>query len=350
MTFMAESVAAANGLRGRKFDIGFIVSGPILTAIALGAFRLGTATTVLLMFFSSWLITKHHVGATFTKLLLDGNALRAGRSFWTLVLATLFVLLYLADRQCGWLLGTAYFFMSIFHYTRQNLGFGQLFYRGGGAGKLPLLDRGLFYLVPVAAIAYRIAHWDPARTFNRMPLLLPPVFPALAWSLMTACGLCVILWMVSQVDLMRRERWNARYAAFAFSHFALFAVCFVWQEPVEHGWFALSLSHGIQYILFVWAHNRRQAEGAGFADAPVLAVLSRRGRLLQYFAVTFAASLVLYVSLSFLGLATRDTPGVATAAVMAVNFFHYGVDAFIWRKARGKSMIVEKLVDSRPAA
>ena len=318
-------------LRNPAFD-AFFIGGLALLAITVGV-TIGARPDLFLLIFLAdlWLLGYHHVVSTFTRVCFDRKSFAEHRGLVLhLPLAVVAGVLFVYFTLGAWALMTVYLYWQWWHYTRQSSGISKAYAaksrdRSAGDRRLGLIA---FWSVPVAGIL-AVSARAPAE-FLWVPLRTLPVPTWVATTAVALAASAVLLWLIEQFRLWRRDRIARPYFFYMLSHFAIYGIAYVWFTDLNYGWVVINIWHNTQYIAFVWMfNNRRFAAG-----------VDPRHRFLSTISQTRSAWLYLLVcitiSTAFYTVAVRTAEWLALMPYMivfyqAVNIHHYLVDARIWK-------------------
>lgn len=320
--------APAGWLRGREFDLVFIL-GIATLAGAVGA--LAAANQQLFVVFllgDLWLLGYHHVVATFTRLCFD----RASRREYRFILFVLPALVAagVAAAAFGigaWTLPTVYFYWQWFHYTRQSWGVSQAYRRkaGGIPDEDPIATKLVVYLVPLFGVLYRSA--QAPGTFLGLELRMLPV-PHLLADVAGVLALAAVTWWAAlRFQAWRRGQLPLAHTLYMASHIAIFAAGYVLIADISVGWLVVNIWHNAQYVLFVWLYNNHRFRAGIEPEARFLSTLSQSRNVWLYFAVCVGISTAVYLGLQTVFAALP----VLMATYQVINFHHYIADGVIWK-------------------
>ncbi len=332
---MPQSLTAPSPwLRSRGFDLVLIV-GVLTLALALG----GVATRSPVLFawvlvFDLWLLAYPHVASTFVRLAVAPETWRYNR--WWLV--ALLPAVALATGSLTWwggviALNTLYFVWQTWHYTRQSYGISRAYQRRTRPARDHLADV-ILYAFPIWGLLHRSG--QGMQEFYGMPLHAPQ---APAWAVGLA-GTIAILALVGWLAraLIKRE-FAPTHTAFVLSHVIITVVSYVWVEDITQGWLFINIWHNAQYLLFVWAANTQRFGSHPEPRRSLVSRLCRPQLAAAYAALCLVAGGLFYLSLGLVvGRTTWNVLPLVLVAHMTVNFYHYCIDAVIWRrpaKSRG---------------
>lgn len=337
MTVISITSAGDTGwLRSRNFDLTFIV-GVAGLALAAGAVASNLPEHLkLLMVINGWLLGRHHVFATYSRLFFERRSFHDNR---VLILAVPLIILAcnitLVASIGVWLLMTIYFHWQWFHYTRQSWGISRAYQRK--AGNLSDLERRIgdaaFYLVPVWGILNR-SYQQPVRylavEFKTFPVPIEVVNIAAA-----AAVLAVAAWLVLRVVAIVQGRVALGYTLFMLSHFAVFYVAYVFISDITAGWMTATVWHNAQYLLFVWMHNNNQYGGGGRPQAKTMSYICQTKNAWIYVLFCLALSTVFYLALDGVVKSQSIVAVLPLLLIMnnTINFHHYITDSVIWRQS-----------------
>lgn len=336
------SATVANGwLKDRPSDLTLILGVTLLAGAMGGAVVLSPPLFVPLLFVHSWFFSFDHVASTFTKLAgLPEDRRRNRFLIWGLPLLT-FGATLLAGQTFGVeTIATAYFFFQWFHTTRQSWGIAQHYRRA--AGGLPTEPRWFSELtmwsVPVWGLLNRCQQGH--NRFLSMDLWLPPV-PRVAVDLAGAASVALVaVYFFLKLRALRRGEGSLAHALYVATHLVVFGLAYLVIEQLLAGWLLVNVWHNVQYLAYVWMHNRARFSDGVRADAPILSWLSQGGarRTAGYFGALIALSLPLFTAVY--ALTDRvdlwldgRVISISLVLALAVNFHHYLVDGVIWKSA-----------------
>ncbi len=189
------------------------------------------------------------------------------------------------------LIFTFYFFWQQFHYSKQNFGIARY---GAGEQKREFIDHCFYLLVPFVAVMGLFSS-GPQVFFS---YLIDNPFP-FALSRSQALIANVIL-MVSYVMVRKKAILPA------VQHVALFSMAYLGIESFAVGWLCLNVFHNLQYLKFMFLYERR----IQFLILPIILSLA-----------VYGLELSAFVGFSF---------------ILALNFTHYVLDGFIWKRRGGE--------------
>jgi hypothetical protein len=336
MTSIAVKPSEIAWLRGRWFDLSFIV-GIAVIAIAGGiVVTLQPSLFPMVLLIDLWLLGYHHVISTFTRILFDRDSFS---QYWFLV--TLLPLIVVAGvvamaQWIGfWSVATLYLYWQWFHYSRQSYGIAQAYRRksNGLVTESSLVFQVMFYLVPVWGILHRSAQ-GPSH-FLAMELRVLPVPGLLADAVGAVALAALVVWAGRKVLEARRGQLAVSHTLFVASHLGVFLTGYVLIDNIDHGWLVLNVWHNAQYIMFVWLYNNNRFRGGIDPRHRLLSTLSQTRNIISYLGFSLITTTVVYA------LVREIVAAVATASFMYVilayqvlNFHHYIVDAIIWRSRK----------------
>ncbi|NNC80298.1 MAG: hypothetical protein HKN94_09135 [Acidimicrobiales bacterium] len=313
-------------IRSRRFDLSF-VAVPVALAAVSGAIVLARPDLFLLVLaLDIWLLGFHHVVATYSRLGADRDSVREHLGLITrLPIAVLVAVLAVGLGVGFWALTMVYLYWQWFHYTRQSWGIARVYERksGGPLPENPRLFAAAFYLLPLWGILHR-SHQSPDE-FLRVEV---KTIPVPSW-LVTIVGASAILAMLG-VAAARLIAWRngtlpVMHTVFFASHLVIFAAGYLLIGEIDHGWLVINVWHNAQYLAFVWHFNNRHAAEA--STPTFIQQMSSGDRVVLYFALSIAASTVIYLTLQ-LTLALIVAPIIV---YQTINFHHYIVDSRIWK-------------------
>lgn len=324
-------VLTVGWLRGRDFDLMFILGVVALAWASAWVVIQQPALLIPIVLADQWLLGYHHVVATYTRLCFDRESLAAHR-FLVFGLPVLIVAgVVAAAAGIGlWTLPTTYFYWQWFHYARQSWGVAQVYRRKAGA---PLADQGrlfqiAFYLMPVWGILHRSAQ-DPGQ-FLGMELRVLPVHAWLADAAGIAAVIAVVWWLAGRIGAYWRGALPVAHTLYLLTHFAVFYVGYIVIDDVTAGWLAANVWHNAQYILFVWMFNNNRFKTGVDPKSRFLSTISQTNKAWLYFLTCLAISSGVYLALES---AVGALP-LLLLMYQIINFHHYVADAVIWKVRR----------------
>jgi hypothetical protein len=329
-------------LSDAPFDLTLIVGVTALACAMGGAAALAPPLFLPLLALHTWCFGFDHVVATFTKLAGAPEDRRRNRLLLYLLPPLVLAATVALGQSAGvGALNTGYFLFQWFHTTRQSWGIAQHYRRaaGGMPGDPRWLSEVTLWALPVVGILQRCR--QQPRQFLWMELHLPPVpGAAVAAAGVIAAGL-LALFAWTRWRAYRRGELALPHTLFLVSHFVVFAVGYLAIDDLHAGWLLVNVWHNVQYLAYVWLHNRQRFAAGVRRDAPVLSWLCQPGakRAVGYFGGCLAVSTPLFAGLYALGDRLDlwlDGRFVSISLVIAlgVNFHHYIVDGVIWKRGR----------------
>jgi len=339
----AGDLTLTGWLKDPPFDLTLIVGVTALACALGGTVAAWPGLFLPILTFHTWCFGFDHVIATFTK--LGGTPEDRRRNRW-LILALPPVVLgaTLAVGQVGGvaLVATIYFLFQWFHTTRQSWGIAQHYRRaaGGMAWDPPWLSEVTLWALPVVGILHR-CHQQPEK-FLWMELRLPAIPGGVVTVAGVAAALLVAGWCATRVRAWRRGELPLGHTLFLCTHFVVFGAAYLLIDDLHAGWLLVNVWHNVQYLAYVWMHNRARFDGGVRRDARVLSWLCQpgAGRAVLYFGACLAISTPLFAGIYAAGdRVDRWLDGrvisISLVIALGVNFHHYIVDGIIWSGRRG---------------
>jgi hypothetical protein len=338
---MSTAVSHANThdagwLRSAAFDLNFILGTAVL-ALAVGwLVTLDPRYFGVVLLLNLWLLGKHHVVSTYTRLCFSKADRERNRFLvFQLPFIVLAGVLALGYGVGWWVIGTVYFYWQWFHYTRQSWGVSQFYRRkaGGRADENELATRLAFYLPPLWGILHR--SWQAPEEFLGLEFRVLPV-PGLLVDVVGVVAVAALSWwIVLRVFAWHRGDIAPAHTLFMVSHHVIFFTGYLLIPDVTYGWLVLNVWHNAQYILFVWLQNNNRFKDGIDASARILSRLCQPGNGAIYFAVCLLVSTVFYGVISMAGTAVGDI-GLPFLVLVyqTINFHHYIVDGVIWKSKK----------------
>ncbi len=329
-------------LKEARFDLVLIVGITVL-ACAMGTTAYVAPSLFLpLLFFHTWCFGFDHVIATFTKLAGLPEDRRRNRFLIYILPPLVFGLTLVTGQSAGiGTLNTFYFLFQWFHTTRQSWGIAQHYRRasGGMSWDAPWLSEITLWCIPVVGLLHRCQQ-QPTR-FLYMDLYLPrvPVLVVQGASLVAAGLLAVFFW--TRFRAWRRGELALPHTLYMCAHFLIFAAGYLVIDDLHAGWLLVNVWHNVQYLAYVWMHNRSRFHDGIRPDAPILSWLCQPGvtRAFSYFAACLLISTPLFWAIYSVGdrldlWLNGRLVSLTLIFALAVNFHHYIVDGLIWKRRR----------------
>lgn len=336
-------IQSTGWLRDRNFDLMFVL-GTAGLGLAGGAALLMAPQVWPLMFLPYlWLLGYPHLFATYSQIAFDRTSFRRHRFLNIELPILLFAgVAALAAFVGTWAIVSVYLYWQWFHFTRQSYGIARFYARRNGT---PLVDDQLtdwvIYAVPACGILWR--SWQAPGFYLGAELRVIPIPTEVVAFALTFTAMLICAWIVGRVGQWRRGEMPRAHTLYVASHIVMFAAGYILIAKINFGWFALSLWHSAQYILFVWLINRTR-----FADGPdrshaLLSRISQPGRWFWYFAILVAGAGIVFLALkSVAGLFAIGVVPLTLVVFQTINFHHYTVDAVIWRRKRSAKTTIER--------
>lgn len=332
----------AGWLRDPAFDLTLIFGITALACLMGGIVWIWPAMFVPLLALHTWCFGFDHVIATFTKLVgLPEDRRRNWFLIWVLPpLAFGFVLTMGVLGGVG-VLATGYFFYQWFHTTRQSWGVAQHYRRaaGGLAWDPPWLSELTLWSIPVAGVLHRCA--EQHERFLFMPLYLPRVPLAVVFVTSAIAAVLVVVFAVTRWLAWRRGELSLPHTLYFSSHLFVFSLAYLVVPDLHAGWLLVNVWHNVQYLAYVWMHNRGRFASGVREDARILSWLCQPGwaRGVLYFAGCLLISTPLFAGLYAITNRIDDRLdgrliSMTLVLALAVNLHHYIVDGLIWKRAR----------------
>jgi hypothetical protein len=340
---------ATGWLKDPPFDLTLIV-GITGLACAMGvAAAVVPALFLPLLAFHTWCFGFDHVIATFTKLVGLPDDRRRNRFLIYVLPPLLFGGTLLIGQSTGiGVLNTAYFLFQWFHTTRQSWGIAQHYRRAAGIPSKPRarptddppwLSEVTLWSLPVVGLLQR-CHQRPT-SFLWMDLFLPrvPGIVVTLAGLVAAVLVAVFFW--TRWRALRRGELALPHTLFLCSHFLVFAVGYLVIDDLHAGWLLVNVWHNVQYLAYVWMHNRARFDGGVRPDARILSWFCQPGvkRGIAYFAACLLISTPLFTAIYAVGdridlWLNGRLISISLVFALALNFHHYIVDGLIWKRSR----------------
>jgi hypothetical protein len=324
-------------IKSDSFDRALMVL-PLVTGLAAASVVLiDSRLFPLLLLADLWLLGYHHVVATYTRIAFTADALRQNRFMAIdLLLIVTAVTLALAFTAGAWVVATSFLYLQWFHYMRQGYGIGRMYYRatpeGREAGARDLITDLVIYLVPVYGIAARSA--TMGEKFLELPVKTLVLPEAAVMALGAAAALATGVWVVRSAASFARGTLNVQYAGFVLSHVAIFLAAYILIDDANVGWLAINVWHNFQYVMVVWMANTKRFAAEPAPRPSFMARISQPHRVAAYFTTCLAISTIVYVVLGRFVAAFGGGLAITLGIYMGINFHHYIVDAFIWKRRR----------------
>jgi hypothetical protein len=332
-------------LKDAPFDLTLVVGVAALACAMGGAVALRPSLFLPLLTVHTWCFGFDHVIATFTKLAgLPEDRRRNRVLIWALPPVVVAATLAVGQSAGVGALTTTYFVFQWFHTTRQSWGIAQHYRRaaGGMAWDPPWLSELTLWSLPIVGLLRRCAE-EPTQFLWR-PLVLPRV-PSLVVAIAGAiAAVLVAIFVWTRVAAFRRRELSLPHTLYCLTHMAVFALGYLVVDDLHAGWLLVNVWHNVQYLAYVWMHNRARFDGGVRRDAPILSWLCQRGagRAVLYFAALLALSTPLFAAIYALSDRVDSwldgrLVSLTLVFALALNFHHYIVDGIIWKRRRNLS-------------
>lgn len=331
----------------RAAEIGWLESPPVDLTLILGvtvlACAMGGAVAAVpalffpLLVFHTWCFSFDHAVATFTRLAGLPEDRRKNRFLIFALPPLLFAATMLVGQRGGvGAIATGYFFFQWFHTVRQSWGIAQTYRRAAGRAEPRWFSQLTIWSVPAWGLLLR-CHQQPAR-FLGMELRLPAVPRGLVDGVGLAAVFLLVCFVWTRWLAWRRGELSLPHALYLTTHFLVFALAYLVIDDLHAGWLLVNVWHNVQYLAWVWIHNRSRFSDGVRPDAPILSWLCQRGRsrAVLYFGGLLVISAALFGSIyALLGRLDLWLDGrvisISLVFALALNFHHYLVDGLIWR-------------------
>ena len=332
----APAYVAPGWLRSRTFDLWFCC-GPAALALIAGAVLVGRPQLFLLILFGDyWILSYHHVIATFTRLCFDAESFRAHRflvlGLPVLLVASILLLIFTAG---PWAVASLYFYWQWWHTTRQSYGIAQAYRRKAGdlITEDPRLNEIGLYLLPLWGILHR--SYQAPGAFLTFPLKVVPL-PAAVVNLVGFLALLyVVWWLGGRFVAWWQGRLPLAHTLYVLSHFVIFYVGYILIADVNQGWVVSNIWHTGQYLMFVWMFNTNRFRPGVDPKAKFLSTISQpRNAWFYFLALLTISSSVYLVAVQLVGSFAQNGLLAALLVYQTINFHHFIVDTVVWRMRR----------------
>jgi hypothetical protein len=331
------------------FDTSMVVGLPVVALI--------TALTVMakpewfgvVLAIDLWLLGYHHVLATFTRTALDRESFRR---YWALnllvpvlVFSALFALAVSSNSAALWIT-TLYLHWQLFHYIRQSEGIAKA-YAGRGGRRPSIISDPVFrvalYAVPITSFLTMAARGQ--NNFLGFPVWLPQ----LSTSALIACWVATLLLCTGAIARgirsYRAGELTPQHLTFVLSHYLVFTIAYAGIRDIALSWLMANIWHNGQYLAFVWAQNRQRFNDRIDDRHRLLSTLSQRKNAWLYVGFCLTLTFATYSVASWIQQPLKQLTGLGEMALLVViyqsiNFHHYIIDAFIWRRPKPKTTMV----------
>jgi len=197
------------------------------------------------------------------------------------------------------------------------------------------LDQAIFYALPITGVIYR-SYQDPDQFLRADLVVLPVPFFVFAISAAITLGL-LAYWVHRRLRAKAEGKLATAHTLYMGSHFAIYAVAYIFIQDITTGWLAINIWHNTQYILFVYLFNSNRFKNGIDPDKKFLSYISQSGRMPLYLGVCLAITLVFYtVVLGSLQKSFFFTATTGLVVYQMVNYHHYIVDSLIWKVRKPK--------------
>jgi hypothetical protein len=321
-------------LRSPGFDLA-LVGGSLLLALLAGVVVVRWPQLFALVLLADlWLLSYHHVIATFTRLAFDRASFREHRFLVLGVPVLVVVATFTAVKLFGlWVVPTVYFYWQWWHYTRQSYGLSRIYQLKAQRPGKDRLGNAMLSLVALLGVLHRSAQRWPRFLGAQVRML--PVPPALVYVTGAAAAVVVVLWLVREVGRARAGQPGRLQALYLGSHALLFGVAYLGIDDLDVGWLVVNVWHNAQYLLLVWHFNNNRFRDGVSPTHRFLSWISQAQRWPIYIAVCLAVTSALYGGLAAAtaAFASSALPALVIA-YQVINFHHYLADAVIWKVRR----------------
>jgi len=336
--FSDNRPTASGWIRGPRFDTGFIF-GTAALGLAGGATLLAAPQIWALAFLPYiWLLGYPHLFATYSQIAFDRSSFRRHRRLnIELPILILICVTCLAVFVGTWVVVSIYLYWQWFHFTRQSYGVSRFYARRSGR-EMPdaQLTDWVIYAVPACGILWR--SWQAPGMYLGAELRVIPVPAELVAVAIVFTTLLVAAWFIGRFRQWRRGDIPVAHSLYVISHIAMFIAGYILIAKINFGWFALSIWHSAQYVLFVWLINRDRFRNGPSDEHRLLSQLSQPGRWVWYLAVLLVGAAILFFTLrTAAGLFAIGAVPLTLVLFQTINFHHYTVDAVIWRRKHKSS-------------
>jgi hypothetical protein len=327
-------------LKDPQFDLSFIFGIALLATAMAGATVIQPALFLPMLLAHSWLFGYDHLVATYTK--LGGRPEDRARYkplIWYLPPLVL-VSMYAFGRAFGVVgLYALYFGWQFFHTVRQSWGLAQQYrQRAGGLPWDPVrLSELTLWSVPLWGFLHRCA--QRPEEFLYQPLWLPPVPAILVHIVGILSGLLWLYWLYTRVQAKRRGQLPLGHTLYMLSHLLIYLGGYILIEDISAGWLLVNVWHNVQYLAFVWLHNRRRFAPGVAPDTRILSWLSQPGylRATLYYLTCLAIATPAYSLVLGFGRGVDNllkNAAIPTVLILSLTLtvHHYIVDGIIWKR------------------
>ncbi|MBN8220245.1 MAG: hypothetical protein J0L53_04940 [Spirochaetes bacterium] len=333
-------------LKDSCFDLTFIVGIAGLAGAMAGVTVLWPLLFLPMLTVHTWLFGYEHLWATYTGLLAHPEDRR--RHPWLIFLVPLLVLaaLFAIGKFSGMTgLYVTYFTGQFFHTVRQSWGLAQHYRRqaGGMGWDSPRLSEITLWSVPVWGFLNRCA--ERPTEFLFQDFWLPPVPKLAVWIAGVASAALWSYWFYTRITAYRRSELPLGHTLYMLSHLVIYLGAYILIPELCSGWLLVNVWHNVQYIAYVWMHNRRRFQGGVDSRTRLLSWLSQRGsiRATLFFLALVILALPIYYLLPPAGeaidalLKNTAVPAAVTVG-LTLTFHHYIVDGIIWKRRHNPNM------------
>ena len=333
-------------LHDRPVDLTLIFGVTLVACAMGGAAALSPKLFLPLLLVHSWLFSYDHVIATFTKLAgLPADRRRNRALIFYLPPLTVLAVLSLGQAFGVVALNSIYFFWQVFHMARQSWGLLQHYRRRAGAlpWDPPWLSELTLWSIVLVGVLHR-CQGRPQR-FLYMELWTPAVPLWLVWAAALPTLALWLLWLGMRLAALRRGELPLGHTLYMLTHLLVFGLAYLWLRDLSAGWLLVNVWHNLQYLVYVWLHNRQRFAGGVRTDAPWLSWLSQPGA--RRAAAYFLSCLLLSTPLFYVLYSISDRLdlwldgrliSLTLVAALSINFHHYLVDGLIWKRARDPAL------------
>jgi hypothetical protein len=324
-------------IRSASYDMALLLGTALLAFVCAGLLSSQPTLFPMVYLFDLWGLGYPHVISTFTRFPFRTDETETDRFLLrTLPLLCLGGILGLYFMAGTWLVVTVYFYWQWFHTMRQGYGIARIYQR-----KYPevspyydALCMALVYAIPTWGIL-RWSHLNPAKFLYLDLRCIPTPEWLVQVAAVISCTL-LVLWTLQQIRLYLRGKLLWTHSLFILTHSVVFGLGYLWLDDINTGFVITNVWHNSQYLLMVWMANSKDLPRADIPALPAaLSAISQDKNAPLFYLFCFGIAVVVYAGIHQANAWLVALLPVSVIAAQTINFHHFIVDTYIWKKRTG---------------